>query len=96
MVGYLQKVLSLRGEIMEYESKFESLVRAIITALPEKVLMSKSQLAEIITPIIKKCIQSWDLVSRQEFDAQAKVLARTEEKLDNIAKQLLNLEDKPK
>ncbi|WP_442903760.1 accessory factor UbiK family protein [Gilvimarinus sp. 1_MG-2023] len=53
-------------------------------------------LDEVPTPNVKaalnRAISKMDLVSREEFDAQAAVLARTRERLEALERQVAQLE----
>lgn len=50
--------------------------------------LNSDQLQTLIQSALRKC----DLVSREEFDAQAAVLQRTREKLETLEKQLSEIE----
>jgi BMFP domain-containing protein YqiC len=47
------------------------------------------ELEKILQALLQSAVARLDLVSRSEFDAQCKVLARTRERLEQAEKQLL-------
>jgi BMFP domain-containing protein YqiC len=47
-----------------------------------------------IRTLLEGTLAKLDLVTREEFDAQTKVLARTREKLEQLEKTISELEDK--
>ena len=51
-------------------------------------LLTKAELQTLLQSALRKC----DLVSREEFDTQALVLARTRQKLEHLEQQLQQLE----
>ncbi len=54
------------------------------------------ELEKILHALLQSALARLDLVSRSEFDAQCKVLARTRERLEQAEKQLATLAaDKP-
>lgn len=50
---------------------------------------------KILHTLLQSALARLDLVSRQEFDAQCQVLARTREKMDQAEKQLETLLNEP-
>jgi len=52
---------------------------------------STEELEKILHALLQSALARLDLVSRSEFDAQCKVLARTRERLEQAEKQLATL-----
>ena len=61
--------------------------------LPEHVGTLKSDFDKNCQAILAKAFDKFDLVTREEFDTQSKVLARTRKKLEALEKQLASLEE---
>lgn len=61
-------------------------------ALPEHVGTLKSDFEKNCKAILSKTFAQFDIVTREEFDAQNKVLLRTRKKLEELEKELAALE----
>ncbi len=72
----------------------EELAQKLSTLLPESVYSAKCDFQQTIKQILQSSLAKLELVSREEFDAQTKVLQRTRAKLDAIAEELSTLEQK--
>lgn len=68
--------------------------RKISSALPDGIKMMQDDLEKNIKAILQSSFEKMNLVSREEFDVQAALLARTRQKLDEIEKQIARLENK--
>ncbi len=68
--------------------------RKISSALPDGIKMMQDDLEKNIKAILQSSFEKMNLVSREEFDVQATLLARTRQKLDEIEKQIARLENK--
>jgi len=68
------------------------LSQRISSALPKDLTLLKADLESTIKACAKKTFEKFDLVSREEFDAQTAVLARTQKKLDALEKEIKRLE----
>jgi len=66
----------------------DDLVNRFCDALPSAVKEFKDDVEENFKSAVKGAFEKMDLVSREEFDAQVKVLERTREKLDALEKEL--------
>lgn len=66
-----------------------SLKKAIYAVLPESLA---TDLKDNIDAVIQSTFEQMNLVSRQEFDVQRKVLAKTRAKLEALEKSLDELE----
>lgn len=62
-------------------------------ALPDGIKNAKKDMEKNFHAILQKAFAKFDLVTREEFDAQSKVLVRTRKKLEALEKELRELED---
>ena len=67
---------------------FNQLVQKLISALPEGAKNLPQDLEKNFQEILQAQFNKMDLVTREEFDAQVKVLHRTRQKLEELEKQL--------
>ncbi len=76
--------------------QINEMVKNIVSSLPP----GAKSLGDDIESNVKACVMAafhkMDLVTREEFDAQSKVLLRTREKLEQLNAQVLELEAKSK
>lgn len=72
----------------------KDLVGKLTDALPEHLGLLKSDFAKNCQAILARSFDKLDLVTREEFDAQTKVLARTRQKLEQLNEQIAQLEKK--
>jgi ubiquinone biosynthesis accessory factor UbiK len=68
------------------------LARKISNLLPADVAALKQDLEKNIRALLQSTFQKLDLVTREEFDVQTAVLARTREKLEALEKRLQDWE----
>jgi len=68
------------------------LADAIPEAVPSGAAGLKDDLERNFRGVLQAALAKMDLVTREEFDVQRKVLARTREKLEQLEKQLAELE----
>lgn len=68
------------------------LARKISNLLPQDVAALKQDLEKSIRALLQSTFQKLDLVTREEFDVQTAVLARTREKLEALEKRLQEME----
>ena len=66
----------------------EDAAKKVCEKLPEGFKSAKSGLEESVKSALKSVIEKLDLVTREEFDAQLKVLKRCEKKIKDLEKQL--------
>ncbi len=64
------------------------LARKISNLLPADMTSMKQDLEKSIRALLQSTFQKLDLVTREEFDVQMAVLARTREKLEALEKRL--------
>ncbi len=67
-------------------------VKGILDSMPDGVKNLGKDVEENVKSAVTAGFQKMDLVTREEFDAQTKVLARTREKLEALMKKVDELE----
>ena len=72
----------------------DDLARQISETIPAGMKEMQGDLKKNIRTLLEGTLAKLDLVTREEFDAQTKVLARTREKLEQLEKTISELEDK--
>ncbi|MEX0952139.1 MAG: accessory factor UbiK family protein [Gammaproteobacteria bacterium] len=70
----------------------DSLIKRIIADLPPDIRQVKSDFDMQLKQALNAAFNRMDLVTREEFDIQAALLARTRERLEMILKRLDELE----
>ena len=71
---------------------FDDLARRLANALPTGVKELQEDVEKNLRSVLQTSLSKLDLVTREEFDVQARVLARTREKLDKLEKTITALE----
>lgn len=71
---------------------FDDLARRLSAALPSGASDLQQDVEKNLRTVLQASLSRLDLVTREEFDVQARVLARTREKLDNLEKTITALE----
>ena len=78
-----------------FDTKFiDDLARQINEAIPAGVKGMQEDVQKNIHTLLQGALSRLDLVTREEFDAQSQVLARTREKLEQLEKIISALEEK--
>lgn len=72
----------------------KELIQKLSAALPEQVSTLKEDFEKNCRAIISQTFEKFDVVTREEFDIQNKLLVRTREKLERLEQQLQELEKK--
>lgn len=72
------------------------LARRLAESLPAPLAQMKQDLEKNFRAVLEGALSRLDLVTREEFDAQAAVLARTREKLDKLEADVAQLEESKK
>jgi BMFP domain-containing protein YqiC len=70
----------------------DDLARQISGSIPAGVREMQQDVEKNIHSLLQAALGKLDLVTREEFDVQARVLARTREKLEQLEKTLAALE----
>ena len=68
--------------------QFDDLAKKLFTALPTSLHTFENEIQQKFKEILQATFARLDLVTREEFDVQAKVLARTREKLELLQVQV--------
>jgi BMFP domain-containing protein YqiC len=71
----------------------DDLARQISDSIPTGVKGLQADVEKNIHTLLQGAFAKLDLVTREEFDVQARVLARTREKLEELERQIAKLED---
>lgn len=71
--------------------KLEELAKKLLGALPASVQNFENEIQQQFKEILQSAFTHLDLVTREEFDVQTKVLARTREKINALQIQVDNL-----
>jgi len=78
-----------------FNTKFiDDLARQISESIPTGVKGMQEDVQKNIHTLLQGALSRLDLVTREEFDAQSQVLARTREKLEQLEKIISALEEK--
>lgn len=67
---------------------FDDLAKKLYAALPSSLQNLESDIQQKFQEILKTAFTRMDLVTREEFDVQVKVLLRTREKVEALQKQV--------
>ena len=74
--------------------QLDDLTDRLVNILPKGIRDVQQDVEKNIRALIANAFAKMDLVTREEFDIQTAVLARTREKLEALEKQLADLESK--
>jgi len=70
----------------------DDLARRVLDALPHSLADNEADLRRNLRAALSGVLARMDVVTREEFDAQSRVLARTREKLDVLERHVTALE----
>ncbi len=73
---------------------FDDLAKKLANAVPTGVRDIQADLEQQFLSMLQSRLGKLDLVTREQFDVQTKVLERTRAKIDALEKQLAELEAK--
>ena len=68
--------------------QFDDLAKKLFSALPTGLQSFENDIEKKFRDLMLAAFNRMELVTREEFDVQTKVLARTREKLDNLQAQV--------
>jgi len=77
---------------MSLAHTIEELSQRIEQALPESLKQTKNEMDKTIRQAVMNAFQKMELVTRDEFDIQTQVLARTRAKLEALEQRVAALE----
>ena len=73
----------------------DEITRRLAAAVPAEFKTARAELETQFRAILEATFNRMDLVTREEFEIQKKVLARTREKLDQLEQSLKTADSKP-
>lgn len=76
---------------MNDSPKFEDLAKKLYTSLPQSLQNFEQEIQQKFKEILQSALSHLDVITREEFDVQTKVLARTREKVEALEIQLAEL-----
>lgn len=79
---------------MENKNTFDNLAKKITDLLPDNFKQVQQDVESNVKAVLQNSLSKMNLVSRDEFDIQSALLARTREKLDLMEKQLNEMAEK--
>ncbi len=77
------------------DNSIEKLAKKLADAVPEGLRSMQKELEQNFRSVLRAGLGKLDLVTREEFEVQEAVLARTREKLEALEKRLAELEQNP-
>ncbi len=86
---------ALRYQQVMTDYSIEDLARKLADAVPEGLRSVQKDLEANFRAVLQSGLARLDLVTREEFEVQEAVLARTREKLDALEARLKELEANP-
>ena len=75
--------------------QLESVVERITAVLPEDARVLRDEFKANLRPLLEGLLERLELVTREEFDAQTRVLERTRAKLEALEREVDRLEREP-
>lgn len=74
--------------------RIEDLAAKLAGVLPPGLRTIRGELEDNFRALLRANLEKWDLVSRERFDTQAELLARTQKKLTALEKRIRALEQR--
>jgi BMFP domain-containing protein YqiC len=75
------------------DKSIEDLARKLVESLPEGLRAVREDVETNFRSVLKSGLSRLDLVTREEFEVQEAVLAKTREKLEALEQRLAELEE---
>jgi hypothetical protein len=88
----LEFSVDLRYQAAMSEESIENLAKKLAESVPEGLRSMREDLENNFRSVLRGSLSKLDLVTREEFEVQEAVLARTREKLEALEKQLEEFE----
>lgn len=85
-------LVALRYQALMTDESIEKLARKLAESVPEGLRSVGADLENNFRAVLRASLAKLDLVTREEFEVQEAVLARTREKLEALEKRLEELE----
>ena len=77
---------------MAEQAKIDSLIKQVLANLPADLRQAKQDIETNLKAALQKTFTRMELVTREEFDVQSELLARTRAALEELEKKLVELE----
>lgn len=77
---------------MFHPKQLDELVKKLFSTLPTHLQSMEKDFQDSFKDVLQSAFTRLDLITREEFDVQCKVLARTREKLESLQQQVDALE----
>jgi BMFP domain-containing protein YqiC len=77
------------------DNSIEGLAKKLADSLPGGLRSMRDDLEQNFRRVLRGGLEKLDLVTREEFEVQEAVLARTREKLEALEQKVAELEDSP-
>ncbi len=77
------------------DNSIDGLAKKLADSLPGGLRSMRDDLEQNFRAVLRGGLTRLDLVTREEFEVQEAVLARTREKLEALEKKVAELEDSP-
>jgi len=74
--------------------KLDDLMDKLVGALPESAKLMQRDIESNMRAVLENGLRKMNLVSREEFDVQAALLARLQERIKQLEQQLKDMEQK--
>ena len=84
--------LGLRYQIVMNDDSVESIASKLAEAVPEGLRSMREDLENNFRAVLRSSLSKLDLVTREEFEVQEAVLAKTRDKLEALEARLKELE----
>lgn len=84
----------LRYETAMADESIENLAKKLAESVPESLRSMGADLESNFRAVLRASLAKLDLVTREEFEVQEAVLARTREKLEALEARLEEIEDR--
>ncbi|QMT61239.1 MULTISPECIES: ubiquinone biosynthesis accessory factor UbiK [unclassified Legionella] len=68
--------------------QFDDLAKKLFSALPPSLQNIEKDIQQKFKEVLQAAFSHMELITREEFDVQTKVLARTREKVEHLQKQV--------
>ena len=86
---------ALRYHVGMNNESIENIASRLAEVVPEGLKSMREDLEQNFRGVLRASLGKLDLVTREEFEVQESVLARTREKLEALEKKVAELEDPP-
>jgi len=74
--------------------RIEDLAATLTKILPPGLRGLRSELEDNFRAVLRANLEKWELVSRERFDVQAELLARTQKRLASLERRLKAIENR--